>query len=192
MTTAPITPLTPAERRVADHLVRGLEPRVIAVETGLSPNTVSSYLRTNRTKLHCPTRSAPHVPVHRLLSSGQATPPSATEPTPDLTPARRLLLRTFAKRTSPYAVARDARIAPADVRRGRHTARRNGSRRHHPARSAGPRPGLPGSRPRGNDPSRGTPVNTTCPPDLSPSAERQAPSDRRRGSVYEVRLLDIA
>ncbi|WGD39716.1 helix-turn-helix transcriptional regulator [Streptomyces cathayae] len=116
MTTAPITPLTPAERRVADHLVRGLEPRAIAAETGLSSNTVSSYVRTIRAKLHCPTRSAPHVLVHHLLSSGQATPPSATEPTPDLTPARRLLLRAFAEHTSPYDVARDARIAPADVR----------------------------------------------------------------------------
>jgi hypothetical protein len=33
-------------------------------------------------------------------------------------------------------------------------------------------------------------MNTTCAPDLNPSTERQAPSDRRRGSVYEMRLLD--
>ncbi|MBW1597207.1 LuxR C-terminal-related transcriptional regulator [Streptomyces sp. JJ38] len=116
MFNAPITPLTPAERRVAEHLVRGLEPRAIAAEARLSANTVSSYIRVMRGKLHCEPRSALHVLVHRLLSSGQVTPPAAAEPAPGLVPGRRALLRAVAEHTDAYDVARDALLAPADVR----------------------------------------------------------------------------
>lgn len=46
MTTAPITPLTPAERRVADHLVHSLEPRVVARDARIAPADVRAEVDT--------------------------------------------------------------------------------------------------------------------------------------------------
>ncbi|PZG78178.1 DNA-binding protein, partial [Streptomyces sp. NTH33] len=71
-TTAPITPLSQAERRVAEHLVRGVRrTQDIATQAHLSPHTVHSHIHTMRAKLHCPPRCPQHILVHTLLATGQ-------------------------------------------------------------------------------------------------------------------------
>ncbi|HEX5534305.1 MAG TPA: LuxR C-terminal-related transcriptional regulator [Actinomycetales bacterium] len=113
---APTTPLTPAERRVAEHLVRGLAPREIAVETGLSAATIRQYIREMREKLHCPPRCPLPVLVHLLLVSGETAPLSTDKPAPDLSPDEQRLLRAVAEQSTTVDVALAARIAPADYR----------------------------------------------------------------------------
>ncbi|MEU9776609.1 helix-turn-helix transcriptional regulator [Streptomyces sp. NPDC047968] len=113
---APITALTPAEQRVADQLVGGLNARAIAAEMHLSPNTVSAYLRATRAKLHCPPRCATHVLAHRLLSTQQVPAPAPAGPPPDLDPRQQRLLNALAEHTSSYDIALAAQLAPADVR----------------------------------------------------------------------------
>ncbi|MEW2498168.1 DNA-binding protein [Streptomyces nodosus] len=115
MITAPITPLTSAEQRVAEYLVHGLKPRAIADETQRSPNTITDCIRTVRRKIHCPPRSPLHILVHYLLSTGTVTPPPATSPPPDLTPRRRALLEAVTEHTNRADIARAADLAPHEV-----------------------------------------------------------------------------
>ncbi|MEV7796550.1 LuxR C-terminal-related transcriptional regulator [Streptomyces sp. NPDC087512] len=115
-TSAPITPLTPALRRVAQHLACGLTPQEIAAETGLSAATVRQYVRDIRECLHCPPRCKPPVLVHRLLTAQQAPPPPAGRPAPDLGPDQLLLLRAVAEHSDARSIAVAAKLAPADLR----------------------------------------------------------------------------
>ncbi|MGV9934045.1 DNA-binding protein [Streptomyces olivaceoviridis] len=112
-TTAPITPLTPGEKRIAEHLIRGLAPDQIATHEDLAPSAVKSYLRSLRTKLHCP-RAALHILVHAILSSGQVTL-QAIHPAPAFSVEEIRLLRALAAHQHWIDVAKAARIASADV-----------------------------------------------------------------------------
>ncbi|MCX2969405.1 MULTISPECIES: helix-turn-helix domain-containing protein [Streptomyces] len=115
-TSAPITPLTPALQRIAQHLADGLTPQEIATKTGLSAMTVRQYLRDIRESLHCPPRCKPLVIVHRLFALQQVAAPTTHKPTPKLSQEQLLLLRAVAEHTSPSDIAREAGLAPADSR----------------------------------------------------------------------------
>ncbi|MGW3867345.1 helix-turn-helix transcriptional regulator, partial [Streptomyces sp. NPDC005047] len=81
-TSAPITPLTPTLLRVAQHLARGLAPKEIGAQTGLSAETVRQYMRDIRESLHCPPRCKPPVIVHRLFATQQVAVPAPGRPAP--------------------------------------------------------------------------------------------------------------
>ncbi|CAM5580242.1 response regulator transcription factor [Streptomyces pseudogriseolus] len=112
----PTTPLTPAERRIAQHVVRGLSAREIADATQLSPNTTHTYLRAMRGKLRCPERCTLAVVAHRLIASGEATAPTPDTPAPALSEAQLVLLRAVTEYSRPLDIARAAKLAPADLR----------------------------------------------------------------------------
>ncbi|MEU9734106.1 LuxR C-terminal-related transcriptional regulator [Streptomyces sp. NPDC048002] len=115
-TSAPITPLTPTLLRVAQHLARGLPPKEIGTQTGLSAETVRQYMRDIRESLHCPPRCQPPVIVHRLFATQQVTVPTADRPAPQLRPEDLLLLRAVAEHSDPRGTALAAKLAPADLR----------------------------------------------------------------------------
>ncbi|MCG0285336.1 LuxR C-terminal-related transcriptional regulator [Streptomyces sp. PSAA01] len=115
-TSAPITPLTPTQQRVAQHLVDGLGPQEIATRTGLSAVTVRQYVRDIRESLHCPPRCKPPVIVHFLCNARQVAPPTTDRPMPELSPEQQLLLRAVAEHSNPSDIAAIAKIASADVR----------------------------------------------------------------------------
>ncbi|GGU45787.1 DNA-binding protein [Streptomyces coeruleorubidus] len=115
-TSAPITPLTPTLKRVAQHLAHGLTPQEIATETELSAVTVRQYVRDIRENLHCPPRSKPPVIVHRLFTAQQVASPTADRPAPELSPEQLLLLRAVAEHSDARDIAVAAKIAPADLR----------------------------------------------------------------------------
>ncbi|GAA4782342.1 DNA-binding protein [Streptomyces ziwulingensis] len=113
MTTSSITPLKPAVRRVAQHLVDGLAPQDIAAATCLAPATIRQYLRQLRASLGCPHRCRPPVIVHFLFASRQATPPRATRPAPELAPQEHRLLKAVAMHSRPDDIAAAAGSTPA-------------------------------------------------------------------------------
>ncbi|MFI2415110.1 LuxR C-terminal-related transcriptional regulator [Streptomyces sp. NPDC018947] len=115
-TSAPITPLTPALQRVAQHLANGLTSQEIATATGLSAATVRQYVRDIRESLHCPPRCKPPVLVHRLLTAQQVPPPPADRPAPDLGPDQLMLLRAVAEHNDARDIAIAAKLAPSDLR----------------------------------------------------------------------------
>ncbi|MFF4863513.1 helix-turn-helix transcriptional regulator [Streptomyces sp. NPDC001231] len=112
---APATPLTPAERRIAQHVVNGLPARQIADAETLSHHTVRSHMRTLRRKLHCPERCSLAIVTHRLLSANDATAPSPDAPAPDLSTKQTSLLRAITEHSTPLDIARAANIAPSDL-----------------------------------------------------------------------------
>ncbi|MFJ3931620.1 LuxR C-terminal-related transcriptional regulator [Streptomyces sp. NPDC090029] len=113
---APTQPLTPSERRIAQHVIKGLDAREIAAATQLKPSTVHSMLRTVRWKLACPERCSLTVVAHRILASGQITAPTPQRPAPDLSPQQISLLNAAAEHTVPRDIALAAGLAPADLR----------------------------------------------------------------------------
>lgn len=115
-TSAPITPLSPAQHRVAQQLVDGRSTQEIAARNSLSIETIRQYVRDIRRSLHCRPRCKPHVLVHYVLAAEQVTPPATERPTPVLNEAQRLLLRAVAEHSAPRDVALAAKIAPADLR----------------------------------------------------------------------------
>lgn len=115
-TSAPITPLTPTVRRVAQHLADGLTPQEIATETGLSAVTVRQYVRDIRQSLHCPPRCKPPVIVHRLFTAQQVASLTADTATPELSTEQLLLIRAVAEHSDARDIAIAAKIAPADLR----------------------------------------------------------------------------
>ncbi|MGW7725898.1 LuxR C-terminal-related transcriptional regulator [Streptomyces canus] len=115
-TLAPTQPLTPSERRIAQHVIKGLDAREIAAATQLKPNTVYSTLRTVRWKLACPERCSLAVVAHRLLDFGQITAPTPQRSAPDLSPEQISLLKAATEHTVPLDIALAAGLAPADLR----------------------------------------------------------------------------
>ncbi|MFD7862269.1 DNA-binding protein [Streptomyces sp. NPDC059783] len=115
-TRAPITPLQPALRRVAQHLVEGLTTQEITTRTGLSLDTIRQYVRDIRDCVHCPPRCKPPMVVHLLLVAEQVTPPTTDKPTPLLNPEQQQLLQAVAEHSATGDIALAANIAPADVR----------------------------------------------------------------------------
>jgi DNA-binding NarL/FixJ family response regulator len=113
---APTQPLTPSERRIAQHVIKGLDAREIAAATQLKPNTIHSTLRTVRWKLACPERCSLAVVADRLLDSGQITAPTPQRPAPDLSPEQISLLKAVTEHTLPRDIAPAAGLAPADLR----------------------------------------------------------------------------
>ncbi|SCD34948.1 Acyl-CoA dehydrogenase [Streptomyces sp. SolWspMP-5a-2] len=115
-TSAPITPLTPTLKRVAQHLANGLAPKDIATQAGLSAVTVRQYIRDIRECLHCPPRCKLPVIVHRLLVDLQVTIPTADRPAPSLSSDQMLLLRAVAEHSDARDITIAAKVAPADLR----------------------------------------------------------------------------
>ncbi|MFD4338081.1 DNA-binding protein [Streptomyces anulatus] len=115
-TRAPITPLSPAQHRVAQQLVDGLSTQEIATRNGLAFETIRQYVRDIKRCLHLPPRCKPHVLVHFVLAAEQVTPPATEQPAPVLTEKQGLLLRAVAEHSAPRDVALAAKIAPADLR----------------------------------------------------------------------------
>ncbi|MGC0400309.1 DNA-binding NarL/FixJ family response regulator [Streptomyces sp. SAI-126] len=113
---APTQPLTPSERRIAQHVIKGLDARQIAAAIQLKPNTIHSTLRTVRWKLACPERCSLAVVAHHILDSGQITAPTPQRPAPDLSPEQISLLKAAAEHTLPRDIALAANLAPADLR----------------------------------------------------------------------------
>ncbi|MEU6214384.1 LuxR C-terminal-related transcriptional regulator [Streptomyces sp. NPDC047023] len=115
---APITPITPSQKRLAAHLLQGLSNSEIAAQEYLALDTVSSHLRGMRQNLHCPPRCSRPVLAHMLLVHRQVGPP----PVPPLclpfaaTEDDRLLLHAIAEHSAPADIARAARIAPCDLK----------------------------------------------------------------------------
>ncbi|MFI1185888.1 DNA-binding protein [Streptomyces californicus] len=112
---APITPLSPAQHRVAQKLVDGLSTQEIATRNGLAIETIRQYVRDIRRCLHLPPRCKPHVLVHLVLAAEQVTPPATEQPVPVLTEKQGLLLRAVAENSALRDVALAAKIAPADL-----------------------------------------------------------------------------
>lgn len=115
-TSAPITPLKPTLRRIAQHLVDGLTTQDIATRTGLSANSIRQYIYEIRRSVHCPPRCKPPVLLHFLYTAQEAELPPADRPVPDLSPEQGRLLRAVAEHSKPRDIALAANIAPADVR----------------------------------------------------------------------------
>ncbi|MFJ5045578.1 DNA-binding protein [Streptomyces anulatus] len=115
-TRAPITPLSPAQHRVAQQLVDGLSTQEIATRNSLSIETIRQYVRDTKRCLHLPPRCKPHVLVHFVLAAEQVTPPATKQPAPVLNEKQGLLLRAVAEHSAPRDVALAAKIAPADLR----------------------------------------------------------------------------
>ncbi|MFL0026050.1 DNA-binding protein [Streptomyces sp. NBUL23] len=114
-TRAPITPLNPAQLRVAQQLVEGLSAQEIGTRNGLSIETIRRYVREIRRCLHLGPRCKPHVIVHFVLAAEQVTPPAAERQAPVLNEQQQLLLRAVAEHSAPCDVAFAAEIAPADL-----------------------------------------------------------------------------
>ncbi|RPK91969.1 DNA-binding protein [Streptomyces sp. ADI98-10] len=115
-TSAPITPLKPTHKRVAQHLVDGHTAQDIATRTGLSPHTVRQYIRDIRVSVHCPPRCKPQVLVHLLLAAEQVAPPTPERTAPELDSEQLQLLKAVAEYSTPRDIALAAKIAPADLR----------------------------------------------------------------------------
>ncbi|MFF2941219.1 LuxR C-terminal-related transcriptional regulator [Streptomyces niveus] len=115
-TGAPITPLSPALQRVAQHLVDGLTNREIATRAGLSADTINQYVRSIRESVHCPPRSGRQVLVHLLLAGGQVAPPVTDRPAPELNAEQQQLLKAVAEHGTSRSIAFAANITPADLR----------------------------------------------------------------------------
>ncbi|MFJ5635119.1 response regulator transcription factor [Streptomyces goshikiensis] len=117
-TTALITPLTPAQKRIAELLVQGLTNGEIATEARLSTETVGFHIRNMRQSLHCPPRSKLPVLAHTLLLHRQVPVPSLPASRPPFTASenQRLLLKAHAEHSATVDIARNAKIAPTDVK----------------------------------------------------------------------------
>ncbi|WP_406357400.1 LuxR C-terminal-related transcriptional regulator [Streptomyces sp. NBC_01635] len=113
---APTQRLTPSERRLAQHVVEGLNAREIAAATQLKLGTVHSTLRTVRWKLRCPERCSLAVVAHRILGAGEITAPTPQRPAPDISAERISLLKAVTEHSQPLDIARAANLAPADLR----------------------------------------------------------------------------
>ena len=113
---APTSPLTQSERRLAQHVVDGLNAREIAAVTQLRASTVHSTLRNVRGKLHCPERCSLAVVAHRLLDVGEITTPTTDAPAPEMSAEQISLLKAVTEHSRPLDIARAAKLAPADLR----------------------------------------------------------------------------
>ncbi|MEU5898764.1 LuxR C-terminal-related transcriptional regulator [Streptomyces venezuelae] len=116
MITTPTQPLTPSERRIAQHVIKGLDVRGIAAATQLKPGTIHSALRTVRWKLACPERCPLSVVAHHILDSGQVSAPPPPRPVPDLEPEQISLIKATTAHTLPRDIALAAGLPPADLR----------------------------------------------------------------------------
>lgn len=115
---APIAPLSAAQRPVAQHLVEGLSSAEIAERLWVTASTVTSHLRTIRTKLHCDSRCSRAVLAHTLLQHRLVQPPALPPLFDPVTPSpgSLLLLRAIAEHSASADIARAARIAPSSLK----------------------------------------------------------------------------
>lgn len=116
--TAPVQTrsLTPAERRIAQYVVNGLQTRQIADVETVSVHTVRSHMITVRRKLHCPERCSLAVVAHRLLRDAEVSVPAVTAPSPALSTEQVKLLRAVTEHSRLLDIARAADIPPGDLR----------------------------------------------------------------------------
>jgi hypothetical protein len=76
VTADPITPLTPAAKRVAARLVYGDTDAAIAAHLYLSVHGVKSQLQAARRHVGCPPGASRAVLVHALLTARHIDPPA--------------------------------------------------------------------------------------------------------------------
>ncbi|MFF1517028.1 DNA-binding protein [Streptomyces sp. NPDC058305] len=115
---APITPITPAQKQVAEHLISGLTTSEIAAQGHLLRTSVTAHIRALRRSLHCPPRSSHPVLVHALLLHRQIPAPSlaALRPSFAADEDQQRLMKALAEHSATADVARAAHIDPADVK----------------------------------------------------------------------------
>ncbi|MFD5722687.1 DNA-binding protein [Streptomyces sp. NPDC127036] len=119
MTTAspPVTPITPAQKQVAEHLISGLTTSEIAAEGHLLRTSVTAHIRALRRNLHCQPRSSHPVLVHTVLLHRQIPLPSlaALRPSFAANEDQQRLMKALAEQSTTADIARAANINPADV-----------------------------------------------------------------------------
>ncbi|MFD6967871.1 LuxR C-terminal-related transcriptional regulator [Streptomyces sp. NPDC059949] len=117
MTTTPKRlQITPAQKRVAHHVVRGASNAEICAQLHLSESTVRSHIKKGSKILGCPTRSSRAVYVHALLTHQQVLPPPAPRPGTQLTEPEQKILRAVAEHSRIDEIATAAGIHRDDVR----------------------------------------------------------------------------
>ncbi|MFI0219892.1 helix-turn-helix transcriptional regulator [Streptomyces lydicus] len=103
--------LTPAEMRIAAHLLYGATNLEIAAKEHLAVQTVRSHLRNIRRLTNCGPRSSRAVLVHTLLATGRITPPPH-ETAPELSQEELQLMQAIAENSWPSDIARSLGLTP--------------------------------------------------------------------------------
>lgn len=104
--------LTPAQKRVLQHVAAGLTNQEAPQVLGMQPGTVIGHLLSVGYKFGVTSRAAK---VHAALASRQITAPAAETSAPDLTAGELRLLRAVATQSGREQIAVAAKVAPADV-----------------------------------------------------------------------------
>ncbi len=112
---SPTRRLTPSERRLATHVVKGLNAREIASAAQLKLPTVNSKLHSMRWKLHCPERCSLAVVAHHLLAAEVVTAATPQRAAPVISPAQISLLKAVARYSQTLYIASAANLATADL-----------------------------------------------------------------------------
>ncbi|MEU0215045.1 LuxR C-terminal-related transcriptional regulator [Streptomyces sp. NPDC006265] len=115
-TTAALTQLTPAEKRVAALLVTGASNLQGAQSLGMSTSTYAGHLGSISRKFQITSRVGRPARAHAVLASGQVAPPPAPAQAPEFTLGERRLLRALAEHPETHDIARAARVPEAEVR----------------------------------------------------------------------------
>ncbi|MGZ2358483.1 LuxR C-terminal-related transcriptional regulator [Streptomyces sp. 372A] len=110
-----LTQLTPAEKRVAEHLVAGASNAEGAQSLGISTTTFTSYTVAIGKKFGITGRRSRPARAHAVLASGQVPAPPAPKRIPKFSERDLRLLRALAENAETYDIARAAEVAPADV-----------------------------------------------------------------------------
>ncbi|MFJ8752165.1 LuxR C-terminal-related transcriptional regulator [Streptomyces sp. NPDC102441] len=117
LTADALTRLTPAEKRVAEHLVAGTSNIQGAQDLGMSAATFAGHLASIGRKFQITNgRLGRPARAHAVLASEQVAPPQAPATVPDFTPAELRLLCAFAKYPEIHDITRATGIAQAEVR----------------------------------------------------------------------------
>ncbi|MFK0142693.1 DNA-binding protein [Streptomyces murinus] len=112
---SPTRRLTPSERRLATHVVDGLNAREIASAAQLKLPTVNSKLHSMRWKLHCPERCSLAVVAHHLLAAEVVSASTPQRAAPVLSPKQISLLKAVTRYSQPLYIARAANLVTADL-----------------------------------------------------------------------------
>ncbi|CAL9587927.1 hypothetical protein SUDANB106_05180 [Streptomyces sp. enrichment culture] len=116
VTADPITPLTPAAKRVAARLVYGDTDAAIAAHLYLSVHGVKSQLQAARRHVGCPPGASRAVLVHALLTARHVDPPACHRPAPRLTENERRLLHALTRHSRNAAIGAAVGVSARDIR----------------------------------------------------------------------------
>ncbi|MFD5079629.1 LuxR C-terminal-related transcriptional regulator [Streptomyces sp. NPDC058371] len=115
-TTAALTQLTRAEKRVAEVLLTGASNIQGAQDLGMSTSTFAGHVGSIGRKFQITSRTGRPARAHAVLVSGQIDPPPARADSPEFTLAERRLLQALALHPETHDIARLARLPEAEVR----------------------------------------------------------------------------